>query len=69
MSSGVMIVPEIDTPMHAANGWQFGAMEAGLGDLALCVNLAEDRCRGGVCGILNPINPNTYTVLEEVSHF
>lgn len=22
---GVMVVPEIDAPMHAANGWQFGS--------------------------------------------
>ena len=60
---GVRIVPELDTPMHAANGWQFGP-DYGLGDLALCVNLQEDRCRGGVCGVMNPINPETYNALR-----
>ena len=30
--------------------------------LCVCVS----RCRGGVCGVLNPTNPNLYDVLENV---
>ncbi len=62
---GIKVVPEVDMPRHAANGWQFGPGE-GLGDLALCVNEFAPRCRGGICGHLNPVNPNTYDVLEKV---
>ena len=58
-----MIVPELDAPRHAANGWQFGHVE-GHGNLALCINELDDRCRGGVCGHLNPANPKLYDILE-----
>lgn len=34
---GVRLVPEIDAPARAGNGWQLGERE-GMGDLALCVN-------------------------------
>lgn len=34
---GVRLVPEIDAPAHASNGWQWGERE-GMGELALCVN-------------------------------
>lgn len=62
---GIKIVPEIDVPRHAANGWQFGEVE-GLGRLALCVNELSPRCRGGICGHLNPVNDNLYDILEQV---
>ncbi len=26
----------------------------------------KNRCRGGVCGTLNPINPNLYDVVENI---
>lgn len=35
---GIRILPELDTPAHAANGWQFGEIQ-GLGKLGLCINL------------------------------
>lgn len=62
---GIKIIPELDTPRHAANGWQFGEI-TGLGKLGLCINLLNNRCRGGLCGHLNPVNPNLYDVLEKV---
>lgn len=62
---GIRVIPELDGPRHAANGWQFGELE-GLGTLAFCINDDEVRCRGGVCGLLNPINPNLYVVLEGI---
>ncbi|TRY71719.1 hypothetical protein TCAL_00287 [Tigriopus californicus] len=65
MLRGIRLVPELDGPRHAANGWQFGEIE-GLGTLAFCINDDELRCRGGVCGLLNPINPNLYIVLEGI---
>ena len=34
---GIQIIPEIDTPGHAGNGWQWG-VEKGLGELSLCIN-------------------------------
>ena len=39
---GVKVVPELDMPRHAANGWQFGPVQ-GLGDLALCINELNPR--------------------------
>lgn len=55
---------EIDSPSHAGNGWQWGP-EAGLGNLAVCVNQMPWRsyCIQPPCGTLNPINPNTYKIL------
>ena len=34
---GVLLLPELDAPAHAAFGWQFGP-EADLGNLATCAN-------------------------------
>jgi len=62
---GIQVIPEVDAPRHAANGWQFGPSE-GLGKLALCVNELHPRCRGGVCGHLDPTNANVYGVLSDV---
>ncbi|CAL8095478.1 unnamed protein product [Orchesella dallaii] len=64
---GVKIIPELDAPAHAGNGWQWGP-EEGLGDLALCVNAEPWRsyCGQPPCGQLNPINNYTYLVLREL---
>lgn len=34
---GIQIVPEIDAPAHAGNGWDWGPKH-GLGELSLCIN-------------------------------
>ncbi|KAK2724709.1 chitooligosaccharidolytic beta-N-acetylglucosaminidase-like isoform X2 [Artemia franciscana] len=62
---GIRIVPELDGPAHSAYGWQWGP-DYGLGDLALCVNRLNrtNVCIGPPCGIQNPVNENTYGVLE-----
>lgn len=67
---GVKILFEIDAPSHAGNGWQWGP-EAGLGELAVCVNKEPYRsyCIQPPCGQLNPINPNVYKVLSEIYRY
>ncbi|XP_018321512.1 probable beta-hexosaminidase fdl isoform X2 [Agrilus planipennis] len=64
---GIRVVIEIDTPAHAGNGWNWGP-EEGLGDLAVCVNEQPWNlyCGEPPCGQLNPLNPNTYEVLEKL---
>jgi len=61
------VIPEVDAPAHAGNGWQWGP-SAGMGDLALCINEAPwaSYCIEPPCGQLNPINPNTQKVLSEL---
>lgn len=34
---GIQIIPEIDSPAHAGNGWDWGPKK-GLGELSLCIN-------------------------------
>ena len=34
---GVRVLPELDAPAHAGNGWQWGPKQ-GLGNLSVCVN-------------------------------
>ncbi|XP_023318102.1 probable beta-hexosaminidase fdl isoform X2 [Trichogramma pretiosum] len=62
---GVRILIEIDSPAHAGAGWQWG-LEHGLGELALCVDQQPwtAYCGEPNCGQLNPINENTYKILE-----
>ncbi|CAG7727946.1 unnamed protein product, partial [Allacma fusca] len=64
---GIKIIPELDAPSHAGNGWQWGPLE-GLGDLAVCVNAQPYKtyCIQPPCGQLNPLNNNTYFVLGEL---
>lgn len=63
---GVKIVPELDAPSHAGIGWQFGR-KYGLGDLAFYINRYDGSwpriCGQPPCGILNPVNKNTYDIL------
>jgi len=66
-SRGVSLIPELDAPAHAGNGWEWGP-GAGKGDFAFCIN-AEPWLRYCVeppCGQLNPINNNLYDVLEDL---
>lgn len=64
---GIQIIPEIDAPSHAGNGWQWGP-EKGLGDLSLCINQQpwKSFCGQPSCGQLNPKNNNTYKILESL---
>ncbi|OXU27126.1 hypothetical protein TSAR_012992, partial [Trichomalopsis sarcophagae] len=62
---GVRVLVEIDSPAHAGAGWQWG-VEHGLGELALCVDQQpwSAYCGEPNCGQLNPINENSYKILE-----
>lgn len=64
---GIQVIPEIDAPAHAANGWDFG-VKKGLGLLSLCVNQQpwSYYCGEPPCGQLNPKNNNTYMILEKL---
>lgn len=64
---GIQIVPEIDAPAHAGNGWDWG-IKQGLGQLALCVNQQPWTyyCGEPPCGQLNPKNNNTYIILQKL---
>ncbi|KAK3861263.1 hypothetical protein Pcinc_032735 [Petrolisthes cinctipes] len=64
---GVRLVPEIDAPAHAGNGWQWGERED-MGNLAVCVNKEPWRefCSEPPCGQLNPANNHTYTLLSHL---
>ncbi|KAJ8944334.1 hypothetical protein NQ318_016141 [Aromia moschata] len=61
---GVRILIEIDGPSHAGSGWQWGP-QAGLGNLAVCINQHPWRsyCIQPPCGQLNPTNPHLYNTL------
>ncbi|KAK5642308.1 hypothetical protein RI129_008475 [Pyrocoelia pectoralis] len=64
---GIRIILEMDAPSHSGNGWQWG-VDAGLGELAVCVNKMPWRyyCIQPPCGQLNPVNRNLYTVLTNL---
>ena len=67
LAHGVRVVPEIDQPAHARQGWQWGK-EAGLGELVVCDN-NYTTYRSAVeppPGQLNPTNPNVHVVLSEI---
>ncbi|KAL7287361.1 hypothetical protein TKK_0018478 [Trichogramma kaykai] len=66
-SRGVRVILEIDSPSHAGAGWQWGPSQ-GLGNLAVCVDQQpwRDYCIQPPCGQLNPVNPNTYSVLRSI---
>jgi len=61
----VRIIPEIDAPAHANEGWQW-AEEAGLGELALCRQGWANKALEPPGGQLNIANPNLYPVLDAV---
>ncbi|KAL9913864.1 probable beta-hexosaminidase fdl isoform X1 [Glossina fuscipes] len=64
---GVQIIPEIDAPAHAGNGWDWGPKH-GLGELSLCINQQpwSFYCGEPPCGQLNPKNNNTYLILQKI---
>ncbi|XP_070499454.1 probable beta-hexosaminidase fdl [Chironomus tepperi] len=64
---GIQIIPEIDAPAHAGNGWQWG-VEKGLGELSLCINQQPwmSYCGETPCGQINPRNNNTYKILQSL---
>lgn len=61
------VIPEIDAPAHAGNGWEWGPKK-GLGDLSLCINQQPWKfyCGEPPCGQLNPKNNNTYLILQKL---
>ncbi|XP_050326620.1 probable beta-hexosaminidase fdl [Bactrocera neohumeralis] len=64
---GIQVLPEIDAPAHAGNGWEWGP-KRGLGELSLCINQQpwSFYCGEPPCGQLNPKNNNTYLVLQRL---
>ncbi|XP_055379394.1 probable beta-hexosaminidase fdl isoform X2 [Condylostylus longicornis] len=64
---GIQIIPEIDAPAHAGNGWEWGPKK-GLGELSLCINQQpwSFYCGEPPCGQLNPKNNNTYLILQKL---
>ncbi|XP_011497012.1 PREDICTED: probable beta-hexosaminidase fdl isoform X3 [Ceratosolen solmsi marchali] len=64
---GIRVLIEIDSPAHAGAGWQWG-LERGLGELALCIDQQpwSAYCGEPNCGQLNPINENSYKILESL---
>lgn len=64
---GIRVLPEFDQPAHAGNGWQWSE-GAGLGTTAFCVNQKpwQNYCVEPPCGQLNPLNDNTYKILESI---
>ncbi|KAF4531844.1 hypothetical protein B566_EDAN000870 [Ephemera danica] len=67
LARGVRIIPELDAPAHAGNGWQWGP-QAGLGELAVCINQQpwKNYCIQPPCGQLNPGNENVYKILGDI---
>ena len=67
---GVDVIPEIDQPAHARQGFRWGE-EAGLGRLVMCApNPDPGAWKANApeppSGQFNPVNENVYTVLGEV---
>ncbi|XP_051156817.1 probable beta-hexosaminidase fdl isoform X2 [Leptopilina boulardi] len=64
---GVRVILEIDSPSHAGAGWEWGP-DAGLGNLAVCINQQpwRDYCIQPPCGQLNPVNPYTLSTLRNL---
>lgn len=64
---GVRLLFEIDGPSHSGSGWEWGN-EAGLGNLAVCINAQPWRsfCIEPPCGQLNPANQQLYPVLQKL---
>uniref|UniRef100_A0A182QIR3 beta-N-acetylhexosaminidase n=1 Tax=Anopheles farauti TaxID=69004 RepID=A0A182QIR3_9DIPT len=64
---GIQIIPEIDAPAHAGNGWDWGPKH-GLGELSLCINQQpwNNYCGEPPCGQLNPKNNHTYLILQKL---
>jgi hexosaminidase len=65
--NGVRVIPEIDIPAHANQGWQWGS-DAGLGDLVVCTNPDnwDMHSLEPPCGQFNVINPNLSKIFGEI---
>merc|ERR1712166_485718 len=63
----VRVIPEIDAPAHANEGWQWSE-EAGLGELALCRTSWANSALEPPGGQMNIVNPNLFPVLDAVYH-
>ena len=62
----VRVVPEIDAPAHANQGWQWG-VEAGLGELVLCTSGSwANKALEPPSGQMNIVNPELYRILAAV---
>uniref|UniRef100_A0A0N7ZD94 beta-N-acetylhexosaminidase n=1 Tax=Scylla olivacea TaxID=85551 RepID=A0A0N7ZD94_SCYOL len=65
---GIKVIPEMNGPAHTNAGWQWGEKE-GLGKLVLCTDNTKPWFEIGKeppTGQVNPINPELYSVLEEL---
>jgi len=64
---GVLLLPEIDSPAHVAQGWQWGPQE-GLGDLVVCLDVEpwSNYAQEPPTGQLNIANTHMYDVLGDV---
>merc|ERR1719356_1516244 len=62
---GVQIIPEIDAPAHARQGFNWGP-EAGLGELILCTENHEVMGLEPPSGQMNIVNENLYSVLGDI---
>ncbi|XP_055610390.1 probable beta-hexosaminidase fdl isoform X2 [Uranotaenia lowii] len=64
---GIQVIPEIDAPAHAGNGWDWGPKH-NLGELSLCINQQpwSYYCGEPPCGQLNPKNNNTFLILQRL---
>jgi len=64
---GINVVPTMNGPAHTSAGWQWGEKE-GKGKLVLCTGESEwyTVSKEPPSGQLNPINPELYTVLNEI---
>lgn len=62
---GVRVIPEIDAPGHANEGWKFGP-EKGLGDLVLCTEGWANKALEPPSGQMNIANDHVYEVLSDI---
>lgn len=67
MVRGIRVIPELDAPAHAGQGWQWGPSKD-MGDLAVCIGQQPWRelCIQPPCGQLNPGNANVYSTLGKL---
>lgn len=63
---GIRIIPELDTPAHVGEGWQFFDNE--ISPVILCYKSEPWRtyCIEPPCGILNPVNDEVYEILKKL---